>query len=158
MQPLGCMSDYAITYTVEASPAEVFAAINDVRAWWDGVIQGPTEHVGDVFTYSHEPEHRSVQRITESVPGERVVWHIDEAELTFVEDRGEWTSTDVVFEIDPAPDGARLTFTHRGLRPDVECYEACSTAWGFYVSGALRRRVEGTAGRSGVTKREGLDG
>lgn len=63
------MNDFTTTFTVGASPQQVFDAINDVRAWWIGDIEGDTAKAGDVFTYSHEPQHRSVQRITESIPG-----------------------------------------------------------------------------------------
>ena len=137
------MNDFTTTFTVPQSPAAVFDAINDVRAWWGGHIEGDTDKLGDVFVYEHLPEHRSVQRITESTPGERIVWHIDEAHLRFVEDGDEWTDTEVVFDLEPADGGTRLTFTHRGLVPDFECYDACSSAWSMYINGALRQFIEG---------------
>ncbi|MCU1418096.1 MAG: hypothetical protein JWP32_2270 [Schumannella sp.] len=140
------MNDFTTTFTVDASPDEAFAAINDVRGWWTGNIEGDTRALGDVFTYRHLPEHRSVQRITESMPGKRVVWHIDDAELTFVDDRDEWIGTDVTFDISERDGRTEVRFSHLGLTPGVECYEACSNAWGFYVNGGLRKLIE-TASR-----------
>lgn len=137
------MNDFTTTFTVSMPPGEVFDAVNDVRAWWGGHIEGDTETLGDVFVYEHLPEHRSVQRITESIPGERIVWHIDEAHLSFVDDGDEWTDTEVVFDLEPADGGTTLTFTHRGLVPDFECYDACSSAWSMYINGALRQFIEG---------------
>ena len=136
------MNDFTTTFTVDASPEQVFDAINDVRAWWTGDIEGATSALGDVFTYTHAPQHRSVQRITESVPGERVVWHVDDAELTFVDDRDEWIGTDITFDIAPASGGTELRFSHIGLTPGVECYDACSNAWGSYINGSLRKLIE----------------
>ena len=135
------MNDFTTTFTVDQTAARVFAAINDVRGWWDGDIEGDTEHLGDVFTYRHEPQHRSVQRITESIPGERVTWHVDDAELTFVEDRDEWIGTDIRFDISERDGRTEVRFSHLGLTPGVECYEACSTAWGYYVNTALRALI-----------------
>ncbi|HEV7741113.1 MAG TPA: SRPBCC domain-containing protein [Pseudolysinimonas sp.] len=140
------MNDFTTTFTVDASPDEAFAAINDVRGWWTGNIEGDTRALGDVFTYRHLPEHRSVQRITESAPGKRVVWHIDDAELTFVDDRDEWIGTDVTFDISERDGRTEVRFSHLGLTPGVECYEACSNAWGFYVNGGLRKLIETASG------------
>jgi hypothetical protein len=28
-----------------------------------------------------------------------------------------------------------------GLAPDVECFDSCSNAWGFYITGSLRTLI-----------------
>ena len=28
-----------------------------------------------------------------------------------------------------------------GLAPDVECFDSCSNAWGFYITGSLRNLI-----------------
>ena len=139
------MNDFTTTFTVDASPQQVFDTINDVRAWWIGDIDGETVNVGDVFTYRHEPQHRSVQRITESIPGKRIVWHVDDAELTFIEDRTEWIGTEITFDITERDGKTEVRFSHVGLTPGVECYEACSNAWGSYVNGSLKKLITGMA-------------
>jgi hypothetical protein len=45
--------DYSIAFTVDASPEEVFAAVNNVRGWWSGEIEGPTDQLGGQFTYRY---------------------------------------------------------------------------------------------------------
>jgi hypothetical protein len=142
------MSDrsYTIAFTVDQTPEQVFAAINDVRAWWTGTLEGNTDKLGDEFTYRYEDAHRSTQRITEFVPGKRVVWHVVDAHLSFVEDKAEWTGTDIVFDIARNGDKTEVRFTHVGLVPDVECFTDCSNAWGYYVNGSLRNFIAaGTA-------------
>ena len=132
---------FTTSFTVPRSPEEVFAAINDVRAWWSGDIEGGTAELGDEFTYRHEHVHVSRQRITESVPGERVVWHVVDGYLDFVEDTAEWTGTDIVFEISRTGDATELRFTHVGLAPASACFDQCSSAWRFYIDGSLRNLI-----------------
>jgi len=138
---------YTTTFTVEQSPAEVFAAINNVRAWWEGDIDGDTDRLGAEFTYRYAALHRSRQRVTELVADKRVVWHVVDAELSFVRDRAEWTGTDIAFDITRIGDRTEVRFTHRGLMPAVECFDDCSSAWGFYINGSLRNLIAG-AGRA----------
>lgn len=131
-------TSFTIGFTVDQTPAEVFAAITDVRAWWDGAIDGSTSSLGDSFTYRYEDMHRSTQQITELLPDRRIVWHVTDAELSFVRDKTEWTGTDIIFDITPKGDKTELRFTHRGLVPAVECFDDCSSAWGFYIGACLR--------------------
>ena len=132
---------FSTSFTVEQSPREVFDAINDVRGWWTGEIDGRADEVGAEFTYRYEKMHRSTQKVTELVPGERVVWHVSNARLEFVEDKTEWTGTDIVFEIARKGDKTEVRFTHVGLVPGFQCYQACSGGWGFYVNGSLRSLI-----------------
>ncbi|MFI9511205.1 SRPBCC domain-containing protein [Nocardia sp. NPDC052566] len=132
------MGDYTTTVTVDATPAEAFAAINDVRGWWSAEIEGGTEQLGDEFLF-HIPEvHRCTMQLTEVTPGKRVVWHVSDAYLYFLEDKTEWTNTDVVFDITDMGDRTEIRFTHVGLVPGIECFDICSNAWGSYITGSLR--------------------
>jgi hypothetical protein len=133
---------FSTSFSVDQTPEQVFAAINNVRGWWSGEITGDTKNLGASFTYRYRDMHRSTQKITEFVPGRKVVWHVTDADLTFVKDKKEWIGTDIVFEI--AKKGARteLRFTHVGLVPAFECYGGCSGAWGALVGGNLRKLIE----------------
>jgi hypothetical protein len=91
--------NYTASFTVGQSPEEVFDAINNVRGWWSGDIDGHTDALGAEFTYRYQDLHRSTQKITEFVPGKKVVWHVQDAKINFVEDKDEWNGTDIVFEI-----------------------------------------------------------
>jgi len=129
---------YTASFSVAQSPAAVFAAVTNPRAWWSEEIKGPTDRLGAEFNYHYQDIHRARFRITEFVPNTKVVWHVLANEFNFVKDKTEWTGTDVVFEIGDRGDGTELRFTHLGLTPTYECYEVCSDAWGTYVRGSLR--------------------
>jgi hypothetical protein len=143
------MKDQNLTHSivVDQSPAQVFAAINDVCGWWSQQITGPTDAVGGVFEFRYKDVHRTTHRISELVPERKVVWHVVTSELNFVTDKTEWNGTDIVFEIKPRGTQTELTFTHIGLRPAAECYEQCSKAWGFYIRESLRDLIMTGKGR-----------
>ncbi|MEV6428805.1 SRPBCC domain-containing protein [Nocardia sp. NPDC051463] len=128
---------------VDRTPDEVFTAINNVRGWWSGEIEGGTSELGDEFTYRYQDFHLSRQRVAESVPGERVVWLVVEGGPHFVEDRTEWKGTSIRFELSEKDAGTEVRFTHLGLVPEYECFDACSDAWGSYINGSLRSLITG---------------
>jgi len=132
---------YTTSFTVDHSPEEVFDAINNVRGWWSGDIDGPTDRLGATFTYRYEDVHRSVQKITEFVRGQKVVWHVEDCTINFVDDKSEWNGTDIVFEITRKGGKTEVRFTHVGLVPTIQCYGGCSGAWGFYVNDSLQSLI-----------------
>jgi len=140
-------ASYTTTFTVDRTPEQVFAAIIDVRGWWSGEIDGVTDQLGAAFTYRYQDLHRSTQRITELVRGQRVAWHVVDGYLGFLEDKTEWTDTDITFDITPTGDQTQVRFTHVGLRPEGECFESCSTAWGFYINTSLRSLITDGVGQ-----------
>jgi uncharacterized protein YndB with AHSA1/START domain len=144
--------NFTTSFTVDQSPEEVFAAINDVRGWWSSEVEGRTDKLGAEFEFRYEDIHRSTQRITELVPSKKVVWHVTDSRLSFIEDKSEWNGTDVVFEITREGDKTRLHFTHVGLVPASECYGACSRGWGSCVGDSLRSLITTGKGKPVGTK------
>jgi len=144
--------NYTTSFTVKQSQEEVFSAVNNVRGWWSGEIVGQTDQLGAEFTYRYEDLHRTTQKITELVPGKKVVWHIADSKINFVKDKDEWTGTDVVFEIARKDDKTELRFTHVGLVPAIECYGKCAGAWGYYINESLRSLI--TTGKGDPNEKE----
>jgi len=138
--------DYTAVITVDATPEEVFRAATNVRGWWSEDVVGDTDRPDAVFFYSFKDLHRATFKITEFVPGERMVWHVLQNYFNFVSDSTEWTGTDVVFDIAECGAGTELTFTHVGLHPGEECYEVCHDAWSFYVKKSLHALIAEGAG------------
>src|SRR5216683_2087101 len=144
--------NYTTSFTVDQSPKKVFDAITNVRGWWSEEIEGRTDKPGAEFKFHYKDFHRSTQKITELVPGKKVVWHISDARLNFVKNKTEWNGTDIVFEITKKDDKTELRFTHVGLVPTFECYGDCSGAWGFYINDSLRSLI--TTGKGQPNRKE----
>ena len=133
--------NFATSFLVDQTPEEVFNAINNVRGWWSGEIEGDTDKLNAEFTYRVPDMHYSKQKITEFIPGKKVVWHVSDASLSFVKDKNEWKGTNIVFEIAKKGNKTEVRFTHIGLVPDFECYNDCSNAWGMLINGNLRKLI-----------------
>lgn len=133
--------NFTTAFTVDQTPEQVFAAINRVQDWWTGDIEGNTGSLGDEFSYRHKDIHYSKQKITEWIPDKKIVWHVVDANLNFTQDKAEWKGTDIIFEIAQKGDQTEVRFTHVGLVPQFECFDACSNAWGFYINTSLRNLI-----------------
>lgn len=144
--------NYTASFTVDQSPEEVFAAVNNVRGWWSEEIEGNTDTLGAEFQFHSGDLHRSTHKITEFVPGKKVVWHTTDSQINFVKDRTEWTGTDIIFEIAHTGGKTELRFTHVGLVPRIECFGQCSDAWGFYIKHSLSDLI--TTGKGKPTRKE----
>ncbi len=145
-------SNYTTAFVVDETPEEVFAAINNVRGWWSGNIEGSTNKLGDEWTYRYKDVHYFKQKITELVPGKKVVWLVLDSYLNFIEDKTEWNGSNITFEIAKKGKQTQVRFTHVGLVPEVECYDACTNAWGGYVNTSLRNLI--TKGKGHPNKQE----
>ena len=132
-------TSYSTSFTLDRTPAEVFAAINDVRSWWMTKVDGDNRAVGDEFSYRVPDVHFCKMRVTELVPGEKVVWTVVDNHMTFISDQSEWLGTEIRFELSEKDGGTELRFTHDGLVPTYECFDICQNAWTFYVGDSLRR-------------------
>ena len=136
-----------ITVDVDQSAHEVFNAVNNVSKWWTENLKGTTKALNDEFTVQFEDVHYSKQRLIEVVPDKKIVWLITESRLNFLQNKEEWNDTRLVFDISAHGDKTRLQFTHVGLVPDIECYNDCSNAWGYYISGSLQNLITSGKGQ-----------
>lgn len=130
-------TDFTTTIVVEHSTKEAFDAINNVRGWWQGEIEGNTDKLNEEFTYRMKEVHFSKQKLIEIIPNEKIVWLVTDSKLNFTKDPSEWTGTKIIFEIHSTEKGTEIHFTHMGLTPAIECYGGCSNAWGKLIQESL---------------------
>jgi hypothetical protein len=108
-------------------------------------IEGATDEPGKDI-------RRSTQKIMELTPGQKVIWHVTDSRLNFVERKTEWTCTGMVFEIARKDGKTELRFTHVGLVSAFECYGGGSGASGFYTDSSLHRLI--TTGKGQRIRKE----
>lgn len=135
-------TDFKVALIADKSPEEVFSAITNVRKWWSGYyseqIEGNTEKLNDEFIFrAGEGVHYSKQKLIEVIPAKKIVWLVTDSKLSFLQNETEWIGTKIAFEISKKGEKTQLVFTHQGLTPEVECYDACSPAWTQYLQNKL---------------------
>lgn len=130
-------SNFTTTITVDNSAEEVFDAINNVGAWWQGEVKGNTHQINDEFEYRMKDIHFSKQKLVEVIPSKKVVWLVTDSNLSFAKNTSEWTGTKIVFEISEVNNKTQVRFTQEGLVSEFECYNACSNAWSLLVGQSL---------------------
>lgn len=131
-------ADYTFSFNTVKDHNEVFKTLLNPKKWWIGLysekISGASEKIGDKFTFTAgDGAHYSKQELIELIPGRKIVWLVTESKLTFLNKENEWNNTMICFDISREEKFTRITFTHIGLVPEVECYNGCSGAWGMYL-------------------------
>lgn len=129
-----------IVLKLKEKPEAVFEAVNNVRGWWSEEIDGRTDQLGE-FRYRYQEAHNCTIRIVELLPFESVRWLVVENYFDFVEEKSEWTGTEILFEILPKGNETELRFSHIGLTPKYECFEICSVVWREYIEGSPRSLI-----------------
>ena len=122
---------------VDASTDQAFKSINNPAKWWTENVTGSSQKTGDEFTVRFGDVHYSNQKLVEIIPGKKVVWLVTDSKLNFIKDKQEWTNTQISFEISNLNGKTKIVFTHIGLVPGIECFNACSNAWSQYIQKSL---------------------
>lgn len=143
--------DYSATIETTASVAKAAHAIqHEMDIWWStrvelsdhqATIRFHTSHVTFVF----DPDGTDNQ----------FAWTCTDAHMVIedVGDAGEWKGTKLLWEIEPTATGkttgkttgSRVTLTHQGLNPDLECHRVCVAGWGRYFENSLKNHLNGDA-------------
>jgi hypothetical protein len=138
--------DYRSSIAGHLSPEEAVERISRVSDWWTHKgFSGKARQPGDTFTVRFGETFVELA-VTELVPEKRVVWEVRDSNLHFVKDKKEWNHTSIIWEIARENGGARVTMTHSGLTPDVECYENCKAGWNFYFGKSLLKLLTDNEG------------
>ena len=147
--------DYHTGIVVNATAQEVFDAISNVAGWWTRDWEGSLNKTGETFTVRFG-EVFITMNVEEVVPGKKIVWNVTDCNKPWLRNKKEWKGTQLVWDISTKDTGTQIDFTHIGLVPGIECYGACSDAWGQYIKGSLSGLINTGSGKPAAkeSKRE----
>lgn len=138
--------DYKATIIVTSPKQEAYHAINNVRGWWTEDLEGSLQKLNDSFT-ARFGEVYITMKVMELVPGKKIVWYVTDCNKPWLKNKKEWNGTELIWEISDKDNNTQILFTHKGLVPQIECYDACSDAWGEYLKQSLWSLITNKKGK-----------
>ena len=127
--------DFTADLSLDAAAATVsalFLSAAGVSRWW-----GPTEGdatPGGTLVTSFGEHGVNAMRVLQAGPT-RVLWQSITAEGTIPTGHTEeWLGTTMEFDFEADGSGTRLRFRHAGLTPQLDCWDACSSAWTYFIA------------------------
>lgn len=135
--------NYRRTIIVNASAEDAIKTISEINNWWKKDFSGSAAKLNDTFTVPFgEPSFVDFV-VSEFTPGKKVVWKVIDCYLPWFQDKKEWNNTKVVFELSEEKGQTKIDFTHVGLVPEIECYEAFENGWNGHINNLIKFINEG---------------
>lgn len=133
--------DYTATITTTASPQTAAQAIDgDLEQWWSTRV----ERHANGFTVRFNNSHARFEKDdgnTDLTFG----WTCTDAHMIIedVPDAAEWTGTQLLWSVTPTKTGSAITLTHRGLTPEIACFDICQRGWQHFFETSLHNHLNG---------------
>ena len=134
---------YSKEFLVSAKPEVVYKAITkEINKWWTE-LSNKALQVGDKLTVQFEKTTSWVMTVSEAVTNQSLVWKVTEAnhDLESITTNNEWKGTTIRWKIKENGTGSKVSFSHEGLVPSLECYEICEGGWGYFL-GSLENYLD----------------
>ena len=136
--------DYKTSIKAKANEVDAFNAVaSELDKWW-GKVDNPASKKGDEFTISFGKTKWKFL-ITEFSPYNQIYWKCIEAEhvvegLSNIKE--EWLDTELVWTFRKNGDELEVSFVHKGLTPELNCYNICESGWNYFISTSLKNYLE----------------
>ena len=145
------MNDYSASITTRLSAQQAYQIITEEMSDWWTPMSGQFLNLGDQaktyfggqsywsFTASVLSEFNRIELTCHDAN------HIHEGMDERI--RTEWLDSTLVFDIIEEGTHTRIDFTHRGLQPELLCFDVCKAGWDHYFLGSLKDYLEGKSGQ-----------
>lgn len=125
--------NYHKTLTVHAAADEALRKISQI-SWWQKHFSGSANQPGDRFRVPFGAPSFVDFVVAELIPKKKLVWEVTGCHLHWFGDKKEWLDTRLVFELSEQNRRTIVEFTHVGLTPEKECFEACQKGWDGHLT------------------------
>lgn len=136
--------NYASSITVEASQKDSFLSVSkEVEKWW-GKVDASISAIDDEFSISFGATEWRFKVMAYS-EFDAIVWkcvkaHHEHDGLENIKE--EWLGTELYWRFIQKGEMTEIVFLHKGLAPNLNCYEVCETGWNFYIGQSLKQFLE----------------
>jgi hypothetical protein len=125
------------SFTAKISADDAIKKISDVSNWWGVQFSGKAEKQGDMFVIKMGDDAFFNCTVSELIPSKKVVWSVGDCHMPWYSDKKEWSNTKMIYEITEVDGESKVSFTHLGLTPEVECYKDCEPGWTHWIKTSL---------------------
>ena len=138
---------FTSTFETTAPVDKVYEALTTgIDQWWTDLANAARE-IGDTLVIVAD-NTRKTFIVKDIVPFHHISWSCVDAYLDIpgIKQKNEWVGTTFLWRMDPIDNGTRLTITHDGLEPELECYQVCAQAWHHFFTESLKGYLETGSG------------
>jgi hypothetical protein len=128
--------DFTYSITVKVTAKEAMKAISQVNKWWAKDFKGKAAKLNDTFSVYFGDTFVDF-KISECVPGKTITWLVSDCNLHWIKTKKEWKGTECIWTVTEKNGKTKIDFVHKGLTPDVECYESCKPGWTHHIKDSL---------------------
>lgn len=140
-------SNYSRTISVAASAKEAYEALTRGFEFWWTKPDRPIVKANDKATFSFPPgQGYWTFQATDLNPGQYVEMVCVEAHHPSdgmpKEIETEWLGSHVVWQIAEKDGKSEIRFEHRGLTPELHCYDVCEQGWDRFFVNSLKAYLD----------------
>lgn len=135
------------------------AATTGINNWWGNVDNSNITRIGDEFSIFFEEDTEWRFKVSSLKKFDEVQWKCIHANHTYSGLQGineEWLDSEIIFKFKELDhDSIELLFEHKGLTPDLNCYEICDAGWTHFVVTSLKQYLETGKGSPNLVEPSG---
>ena len=132
--------DFSYILTVKATAKEAMKKIARVNLWWAKNFKGKASKLNDKFSVYFGDTYVNF-RISEVIPGKKIIWLVTDCNLHWIKDKKEWKNTEVVWTLTQKGGKTQIDFVHKGVTPESECYASCKPGWTHHLKDSLLKLI-----------------
>jgi len=133
--------DFNYSLTVKANAKDAMKKISLVNKWWAKDFKGKAAKLNDEFSVYFGDTFVDF-RISEVIPEKKIVWLVTDCNLHWIKAKKEWKGTEIIYTLTEKGGKTIIDFVHKGLTPEVECYDSCKPGWTHHLKDSLLKLID----------------